>query len=128
MPGRFLHVFELRAVLKRGRDEGRAHRVRRVAARKPDLAGVFPDDAVDLIAVPGTLKIGTDALCRLWVDRQSFAPSALADHAQSIEAPVLVKIAHVQGGDFGAAESDLQPNGENGAVAQAGDGVGWRRV
>jgi hypothetical protein len=39
VPGGLLHVFELGAVLKRGGDEGRAHRVRRVAAIEPELLG-----------------------------------------------------------------------------------------
>ena len=72
-------------------------------------------------------EIGADALRGLRVDRQRFAPTALADHAQRIEAPVLVKIADIQGGDLRAAESDLQPDGENGAVAQTGERVGRRR-
>ena len=77
---------------------------------------------------PAMLKIGADALRGLRVDRQGFAPAALADHAQRIEAPVLVKVADIQRGDLRAAESDLQADGQNGAVAQTGERVGRRRV
>ena len=83
---------------------------------------------VELVAVAGDLKIGADALRGLRVDRQRLAPAALADHAQRIEAPVLVKVADIECGDLRAAESDLQADGENGAVAQAGERVVRRRV
>jgi hypothetical protein len=46
-----------------------------------------------LVAVAGGVEIGADALRGLRIDRQGFAPAALADDAQRIEAPVLVKIA-----------------------------------
>ena len=83
---------------------------------------------VELVAVAGGLQIGADALRGLRVDRQRLAPAALADHAQRIEAPVLVQVADIQRGDLRAAESDLQADRENGAVAQAGERVGRRRV
>ena len=83
---------------------------------------------VVLVAVPGNFKIRADALRRLRIDRQRFAPSALADHAQRIKAAVLVKVADIQRGDLRAAESDLQPDRKNGAVAQTGERVGRRRV
>src|SRR6185312_15204721 len=38
-----------RAVFERRGDEGRAHRMRRVAAIEPERAGVFPDHAVDRV-------------------------------------------------------------------------------
>jgi hypothetical protein len=41
MPDRFLHVRQLRAVLKGGRDEGRAHRMCRVAAPEANPRRVF---------------------------------------------------------------------------------------
>jgi tetratricopeptide (TPR) repeat protein len=46
---------------------------------------------------------------------------ALAGHAQHVEAAVFVKVADIEGSDLRAAESDLQADGENGAVAQAGE-------
>ena len=154
MPGRLLHVLQLRAVLKRGRDEGRAHRVGRVTTRQADLRCVFPHQSVnrvgvhpagrivrlgiaadwteqrrfELVAVAGALEIGADALGGLRVDGERITPAALAGDAQRIEAPVLVKIADIQGGDLGATESDLQADRENGAVAQAGERVVRRRV
>ena len=48
--------------------------------------------------------------------------------ANSAGVPVLVKVADIEGGDLRAAESDLQADGENGAVAHAGNRVGRRRV
>ena len=51
MAGRLLHVLQLRAVLKRRGDEGRAHRVCRVAARKADLGGIFAHHAVTYITL-----------------------------------------------------------------------------
>ena len=83
---------------------------------------------VELVAVAGLFEIGADALRGLRVDRQCLAPAALAVHAQRIEAPVLVEVADIQRGDLRAAESDLQADGENGAVAQAGERVLGRRV
>ena len=83
---------------------------------------------VELVAVAGDLEIGADALRGLRVDRERIAPAALAGHAQRIETPVLVKVADIQGGDLRAAESDLQADRKNGAVAQAGERVGRRRV
>jgi hypothetical protein len=79
--------------------------MRRVAARKADLSGVFSHHAVNragvhaprrierlhvaakrtkqgralLAAVAGNVEIGADALCRLRVDRQGFAPVARRD-------------------------------------------------
>src|ERR1700710_1243783 len=64
---------------------------------------------VELVAVAGALKIGADALRGLRVDRQRFAPSALADHAQRIEAPVLMKVANIQGGNLRAAKPTCKP-------------------
>ena len=69
-------------------------------------------------AVPGGLQIGAEPRDGLRVDRQRVAPTALADDAQRVEAPVLVQIPNRERGDLGAAESDLQADGENGAVAQ----------
>jgi len=53
------------------------------------------------------------------------APAALALDAQRIEAPVLVKIANIQRCNLRAAETDLQSDRQNGAVAQTGERVGW---
>ena len=50
-------------------------------------------------------------------------PSALAQYAQRIEAPVLVQIADLERGDLRAPESDLQADGEDRAIAQSGDRV-----
>jgi hypothetical protein len=47
VPGGLLHVLELGAVFERCRDESGAHRVRRVAAIEPELAGIFSDHAID---------------------------------------------------------------------------------
>ena len=114
--------------------KGRAHRVRRVAAAKPDLPAIFPERAVDgvgihaafrserlavaaqgteqrcigLITVAGAVQIGADALRRSGIDGERLAPAALAGDAQRIKAPVLVQIADIEGGDLGAAETDLQ--------------------
>ena len=74
------------------------------------------------------LEIGADALRGLRIDREGVAPAALADDAQRIEAPVLVQVADIEGGDLRAAESDLQADRENGAVTQTGERVGRRRV
>jgi len=80
--------------------KGRAHRVRRVAAAKPDLPAIFPERAVDgvgihaafrserlavaaqgteqrcigLITVAGAVQIGADALRRSGIDGERLAP------------------------------------------------------
>jgi hypothetical protein len=47
VPSGLLYVLKLRPVFERRRNEGGPHRVRRVAAIEPDLAGIFPDHGVD---------------------------------------------------------------------------------
>ena len=42
--------------------------------------------------------------------------------------PVLVKIADIERRDFRAAESNLQSDRKNGAVAKTGQRVGWRCI
>ena len=64
----------------------------------------------------------------LRVDRQRVAPAALAHDAQRIIAAVLVQVADLERGDFGAAQPDLQPDRQDGAVAQPGDRVLGRQV
>jgi hypothetical protein len=49
--GSFLHIFELHSIFERCGAEGSTNRVRRVAAVEPELAGVFPDGAIDRIRV-----------------------------------------------------------------------------
>ena len=51
MPGCFLHVLELGAIFERRRNECRAHRVRRVAAIKPELGSTFSHHAIDRVGV-----------------------------------------------------------------------------
>jgi hypothetical protein len=51
VPGGFLYVLELGAVLKRCRNEGGAHRVRRVAAIEAEFAGVFAHHMVDRVRI-----------------------------------------------------------------------------
>lgn len=108
MPCGLLHILKLPAVLERGRDECRSHRVRRIAAVEAELAGVFPYHAIDRVrvhaptlvvalaivferpeqgpvdigAVPGYLEIGADACSGLGIDRERVAPASLARHAQ----------------------------------------------
>ncbi len=86
-----LHVLQLRPVLQRRGDEGRPHRVRRVAPWQADRGGVLPHHAVDrvrvelagrvmrlgvaaqrpeqrsrmVVAVSRQLQVGPDALRRL---------------------------------------------------------------
>ena len=135
MPGRLLHVLQLRAVFERGGDEGRAHRVRRVAAPKADRRRVFPHQAIDrvgvhsagrverlgvaaqrpeqrrveLVAVAGEIEIGANALGGLRIDGERIAPAALAGNAQRIEVPVFVKVADIESGDLRAAEPTCRP-------------------
>jgi hypothetical protein len=71
--------------------------------------------------VAGALKICPNAASCLRIDCQRVAPSALARHAQGIVPAVLVQIADRQRRDFGAAQSDLQADGKDGAIAQATD-------
>jgi len=51
LPGGLLHLFELRAVLERRRDECRAHPVRRVATVAPEHGSIFPHHAIDRVGV-----------------------------------------------------------------------------
>ena len=53
----------------------------------------------------------------------SVAPAAFARHAQRIEAAVLVQIADLERSDLGAAQPDLQRDGEDRAIAQSRDRV-----
>jgi hypothetical protein len=69
----------------------------------------------------GHIYIGTNACNGLRVDRQRVAGAALAVDAQRIEAAVLVQVADGERGDFGVPQTDLQPDREDGAVAQSGD-------
>jgi hypothetical protein len=83
---------------------------------------------VDIGRVTGALKISPQARRRLRVDRQRVAATTLAGHAQRVIAAVLVQIAHLERGDLGAPQADLQADGEDRAIAQAGDRVLRRRV
>jgi hypothetical protein len=154
VPGGLLHVLELGAVLERRSDECRPHRVRRVTAIKAELGGIFPDHAIDRVLVhapaflaalavvlqrpeqrpvgvgrvPRGLQIGAKTCGGLRIDRERVATAALARDAQRIEAAVLVQIADLERGDLGAAQADLQADGEDRTIAQAGDRVFARRV
>jgi hypothetical protein len=57
-----------------------------VAAQRPEERRVL------LVAMPDLVEIGADALRGLRVDRQRLAPPALADHAQRIEAAILMQV------------------------------------
>ena len=76
--------------------------------------------AVAVVAVAGGVQVGAQPRRGLRVDRERVAPAALADDAQRIEAAVLVQIPDLERGDLGAAQPDLQADGQDGAVAQAG--------
>jgi hypothetical protein len=88
-----------------------------VAAQRPEQRPVM------LCSVAGAFKIGPDALRGLRIDGQGFPLAALAGDAQRIKAAVLMQVADIERRDLRAAESDLQADRENGAVAQAGERV-----
>jgi len=85
MSGGLLHVLERGAVLKRRGDEGGAHRMRRVPVTEPELAGVFPEQAVDHVRVHPSALIPAFAIVvqrRPRIDCPRVAAAALARHAQ----------------------------------------------
>ncbi len=53
MAGGFLHFFQRRAVFKRGGDERRAHRMRRISPLQPNCLGMLPQHAVNRIGMHG---------------------------------------------------------------------------
>jgi hypothetical protein len=63
VPGGLLHVLELSAVLERGGDECRMHRVRRLAAIETEFVSIFPDHVIEgvLSHTPAFLPL----FCRL---------------------------------------------------------------
>jgi len=114
MPGGFLHVLQLRPVLKRRGDERRPHGVGGVASPQSDRRRVLPEHPVDrvrvhsagrvvrlgvaperpeqrpfpVLAMPGPFQIGADTRRRLRVDRQRVPPAALAGEAERVIGPV----------------------------------------
>ena len=82
MPGGLLNVFELRAVLQRRGDEGRAHRVRRVAAPQAKRCDMLPHYAVDCVRVHGTPWRGALSVV---VQRPEQRPLAVAGVARQFQ-------------------------------------------
>jgi hypothetical protein len=78
--------------------------------------------------MPRAFQICPQASGRLRIDGKRIAPAALADDAQRSVAMVLVQVADREGGDFRAAQTDLQANRQNCAVAQAFECLGVRQV
>jgi hypothetical protein len=60
--------------------------------------------------MPCAFRICPQARGRLRVDGKRIAPSALADDAQRIIATILMQVTDREGGDFRAAQADLQAN------------------
>ncbi len=146
VPGCFLHVLQLSAILQRRGDERRPHRVGGITPRQADAGGIFPHHAVDGIRVelarrvvrlgvaahrsekwplmlgtmPGPVQISTDPLRGLGMDSQGIAPPAFAGQTQRIKATVLVQVAHGQGGDLRPAQPYLQAHRKDGAITQTG--------
>jgi len=60
MPGRFLHVLELGAVLQRGGDEGRAHRAGRVAAEEVTKAIIATANCAETAVSVGIEDVASD--------------------------------------------------------------------
>ena len=77
--------------------------------------------AVDVGDVLRGLQIRADSRRSLRVDGQRVAAAALARDAQRVIAAVLVQVPDLERGDLRAPQSDLQADGENGAIAQAPD-------